>query len=52
MAFISAENTVTADAAEKVGIGAEGPTGMVVQMDFFAGSSSSALAEWIAKNRD
>lgn len=53
VAYISADSkTLTANIAEKVGIGPEGPAGVVVQMDFFAGFSSSSLAEWISKNRD
>ena len=50
-ALISAENAVTAKIAEQIGIGADGAAGIVIQMDFYAGFTSSSVVEWIAKPR-
>ncbi len=52
LALISAENAVTAKIAEQVGIGPDGAAGIVVQMNYYAGHTNSAVAEWVAKNRD
>ena len=52
LAFVSAENTVTGKIAEQIGIGPDGATGIVTQMDFFSGRTSTLIVEWLAKNRD
>ena len=50
-AFISAENALTANIADQIGIGPDGATGIVIQMDYFAGRTSNTIVEWISKNR-
>ena len=50
-AFISAENALTAKIAEQIGIGPDGATGIVIQMDYFSGRTSNTVVEWISKNR-
>ena len=50
VAFISAEDALTADVARDAGIGAEGANGIAIQMDFYSGRTSSSLVEWISKN--
>lgn len=52
LAFILAENVLTADIAKKVGISSDGVSGIVIQMDYFSGHTSGSLVEWISKNRD
>ena len=52
LAFISAENAVTAKIAEQIGIGPDGANGMVIQMDYYAGRTSTSIVEWLAKARD
>ncbi len=52
LALISTENVLTADVARDAGIGADGVSGIVMQMDFYSGHTSSTLVEWISKNRD
>ena len=50
IAFVSADNTLTADIARAAGIGPDEASGIVVQMDYFSGHTSSSLVEWISKN--
>ena len=52
LALISTDNVLTADVARDAGIGADGASGIVIQMDFYSGHTSSTLVEWISKNRD
>ncbi len=52
LAFISAENAVTAKIADQIGINADGAHGIVIQMDFYGGYTSSSIVEWISKQRD
>ena len=52
LALISSDkNDLTAHIAERVGIGVEfNASGLVIQMDYYAGTGSSPLVEWINKN--
>ena len=52
LAFVSAENAVTANIAEQAGIGPDGAAGIVIQMDFFSGHTRSSIAEWVSRRRD
>ena len=52
LAFVSAENAMTADVARDVGIGSGGALGIVVQMDFYAGHTTGDFIEWLSKHRD
>ncbi len=52
LAFISAENALTADIAAQVGISSTGASGIVIQMDFYAGHTSMSFVEWISKQHD
>ena len=51
LAFISADNALTAEVSKASGIGAEGTSGIVMQMDFYSGHTSTSLVEWISKHR-
>ena len=51
LAFVSAENALTAKIAEQIGIGADGASGIVIQMDFYGGYTSSSVVEWVARQR-
>ena len=48
VAAISDDKLLTADVAEKIGIGSPA-TGIVSQMDFYAGHTSARLVEWLNK---
>ena len=51
VAFISADNALTSEISEEVGIGAENNiSGIVVQMDYYSGHTAASLVEWIRKN--
>ena len=51
LAFISTDELTTGDISSTIGIGAEsGISGIVIQMDYYAGRTDSALVEWIGKN--
>ncbi len=52
LAFVSVENALTADIARDAGIGADGARGIVIQMDYFHGHTTSTLVEWISKHSD
>lgn len=52
VAYVVSENELTAAVAEKAGIKADGLNGVVIQMDYFSGFSSSALAEWVSKSNE
>ena len=52
LAFVRAENALTADIAKQVGISEEGASGVVIQMDYFSGHTKASLVEWVSKNRD
>ena len=47
-AFIRTENTLTQNIADEIGI-SPGASGIVVQMDYFAGRADSSLIEWLNK---
>lgn len=54
VAFINVDNAqaLTQEISDQAGIGAENDiSGLVVQMDYFAGRTNGALVEWINKNR-
>ncbi len=50
LAFISADDVLTFEIARDAGIGAEGASGIVIQMDFFSGRTNASLVEWVSKN--
>ena len=50
LAFISADNALTAEVAKASGIGADDASGIVIQMDFYSGHTSTSLVEWISKH--
>ena len=47
-AFIRTENTLTQNIADEIGIN-PGASGIVVQMDYFAGRADSSFIEWLNK---
>ena len=52
VALISVDEVLTKDISDAVGIGAEHQiSGLVIQMDYFAGHTDASLVEWISKNR-
>lgn len=54
LAFISADGkTLTQDIADQIGMTAASKvSGVVIQMDYFAGLTSASVVEWVNKNRD
>lgn len=48
IAFVVDGTLLTADISEKVGIGSE-MGGIVSQIDFYSGHTSSSLVEWLKK---
>ncbi len=51
-AIVKGESTeLTQEISDKVGIGVDkGISGLVIQMDYYAGAGSKSLIEWINKN--
>ena len=45
-AFIRADNTLTRDIAEQIGLAHEN-SGIVVQADYYAGMADSSFVEWL-----
>ena len=53
LAVLKDDNALTSDIASELGMNAEGDSrGIVTQMDYFAGRTTTSLVEWINKNRD
>ena len=52
LAFISADDALTADVSRDTGIGSESAKGIVIQMDCFSGHTAGPLVEWTSKHRD
>ena len=49
-AFLRTENTLTQNVVDKIGIKHEA-SGIVVQMDYFAGMADGSFVEWLNKTK-